>query len=42
MKFFVEALIFALFVGALYCFWSIPYSSEVDKQYTIGYKDGGK
>ena len=42
MKTFIEFLVFALFVGALYYFWSIPHSSEVDKQYTVGYKDGGK
>jgi len=42
MKNFIEFLVFALFVGSLYYIWSIPHSSEVDKQYTIGYKDGGK
>ena len=42
MKTFIEFLIFVLFVGALYYFWNIPYSSEVAKQYTVGYKDGGK
>lgn len=42
MKTFIEFLVFALFVGALYYFWNIPYSSEVAKQYTVGYKDGGK
>lgn len=42
MKFFIEALIFALFVGGLYYFWSIPHSSSVDMQYVKGSGDGGK
>ena len=42
MKFFIEVLIFALFVGALYYFWSIPYSSSVGMEYTKGYENGGK
>ena len=42
MKFFIEALIFALFVGALYYVWSIPYASSVDMEYVKGSNDGGK
>ena len=42
MKTFIEFLVFVLFVGALYYFWSIPHSSSVDMQYTVGYKDGRK
>lgn len=42
MKFFIEILIFVSIVGGLYYFLNIPYSSEVAKQYTVGYKDGGK
>ena len=42
MKFFIEALIFALFAGGLYYFWSIPHSSSVDMQYVKGSNDGGK
>ena len=42
MKFFVEALIFAMFVGGLYYFWSIPHSSSVDMEYTKGYENGGQ
>ena len=42
MKFFVEALIFAFIVGALYYFCNIPYSSSVGMQYTKGYENGGK
>ena len=42
MKTFIEFLAFAFFVGALYYFWSIPYSSSVGMQYTKGYENGGK
>ena len=42
MKTFIEFLIFALFVGALYYVWSIPYASSVDMEYVKGSSDGGK
>ena len=42
MKIFVEILISVAFFAGLYFMFNAPYSSEVDKQYTIGYDNGGK
>ena len=42
MKFFIELLVFALVIGAIYYFFNVPYSSSVGMQYTKGYENGGQ
>ena len=42
MKNFIEILIGVAFLTGLYFMFHAPYASEVDKQYTIGYDNGGK
>ena len=42
MKTFIEILISVAFLTGLYFMFKVSHASEVDKQYTIGYDNGGK